>query len=103
MAQKFYPDWAYDALEHAFRGEEDAALQDLERVVNAFPGSGDVSWCAAEVHAVLGDIDGALRWLRRGIEEERSFVSQLPGDPAWDVLRSDPRFDEIRRETGFED
>lgn len=102
MAQESYPDWAYDALEHAFRGEEEAALQDLARVVNAFPGSGDVYWCGAEIHAVLGDIDGALQWLRRAIEEERSFVSQLPGDPAWDVLRSDPRFEEILRETGFE-
>jgi tetratricopeptide (TPR) repeat protein len=102
VAQEYYPDWGYDAYEHAFRGEEEAALQDLARRANTFPGSGDIYWSGAEVHAALGDIDEAFRWLRRGIEEDRSQVFQVPGDPAWDVLRSDPRFSEILREIGFE-
>jgi tetratricopeptide (TPR) repeat protein len=102
VAQGYHPDWAYDAYVHAFRGEEEAALQDLARRVDTFSGSGDIYWSAAEVHAALGDVDEAFRWLRRGIEEDGSLTYQLPGDPVWDVLRSDPRFAEILREIGFE-
>jgi len=42
--------------------------------------------------AGLGDKDAAFRWLDRAYSERASFMDGLKVTPAFDVLRSDPRF-----------
>jgi hypothetical protein len=43
----------------------------------------------------LGDKEQALVWLAKTVEEPNWFALQLKINPILDVLRSDPRFDEI--------
>jgi TolB-like protein len=90
--------WPLDARISAYRGERDAALRALEK----YETSGEPTWGRAQVHAILGDVDEAFRWLRQAIEEYRFRVYLLPGDPVYDSLRSDPRWAEILEQIGFE-
>jgi eukaryotic-like serine/threonine-protein kinase len=52
-------------------------------------------WALALVHVGLRNEDEAVRWLERAYEQKDSnFVLQ---SPLWDLLRSDPRFQELER------
>lgn len=55
---------------------------------------GDKVWImyGAWLAARLGDKDQAFKWLDKAVDEHASFVLYLETDPAWDGLRSDPRF-----------
>ena len=56
-------------------------------------------WGVATTYSYLGDKDKALAWLAKAIEARTSFVDYLKVDPAWDNIRSDPRFTELARRT----
>jgi DNA-binding winged helix-turn-helix (wHTH) protein/tetratricopeptide (TPR) repeat protein len=56
----------------------------------------------ALVLAGLGDLDQALAELRRGSEERSRFVAFLGVWPAFDPLRSDPRFHELLKRLGLD-
>jgi TolB-like protein/Tfp pilus assembly protein PilF len=58
-------------------------------------------WGVATVYSYLGDKDQALAWLRKAIEARTSFVDYLRVDPAWDNIRSDPRFAELVHRVGL--
>jgi TolB-like protein/DNA-binding winged helix-turn-helix (wHTH) protein/Tfp pilus assembly protein PilF len=66
------------------------ALED----VKAADAKGDEIWImyGAWLAARLGEKDQAFKWLDKGVDERASFVLYLETDPAWDGLRSDPRF-----------
>lgn len=49
----------------------------------------------AGIYGLLGDKDPAFAWLEKGIEEHDPALSQIKIDPAYDSLRSDPRFIKI--------
>jgi TolB-like protein len=51
----------------------------------------------AVIYLGLGDKDRALDWLNRACDEHSAAVIYLTVDPAFDSLRSDPRFDELAR------
>jgi tetratricopeptide (TPR) repeat protein len=55
----------------------------------------------ALVHAGLGEKDRALEWLERAGEERSPRLVFLGVEPAFDVLRSDPRFAAFRRKLGL--
>jgi eukaryotic-like serine/threonine-protein kinase len=55
----------------------------------------------AEVYASLGDKDEAIRWLERGYREHDDFLALLKVWPAFDGLRSDPRFQALVRRMNF--
>jgi eukaryotic-like serine/threonine-protein kinase len=55
----------------------------------------------AEVYASLGDKDEAIRWLERGYREHDDFLALLKVWPAFDELRSDPRFQALVRRMNF--
>jgi TolB-like protein/DNA-binding SARP family transcriptional activator/Tfp pilus assembly protein PilF len=101
-AQDFEENSAVMAVVYAHRGEREAALLELERVVETHGSSGNIPWDGAAVYTTLGDLDEAFLWLRSGIDEDRLEAYLVPGDPRWDPLRADPRFDEILREMGVE-
>ncbi|MGB6788879.1 MAG: tetratricopeptide repeat protein, partial [Candidatus Acidiferrales bacterium] len=55
----------------------------------------------AEVYANLGDKDEAITWLERGYREHDDFLALLKVWPAFDGLRSDPRFQALIRRMNF--
>ena len=55
----------------------------------------------AEVYASLGDKDEAMRWLDQGYTEHDAFMILLKVWPAYDPLRSDPRFEALVRRMNF--
>jgi len=55
----------------------------------------------AMIYAKLGDKDAAFEWLENAFQERRSDLIFLKVDPAWDSLRSDPRFSDLVRRTGL--
>jgi len=65
-------------------------LQELSRRRYVSP------YCMAIGHSALGEKDQAFEWLRRACDE-RATPLLLKVDPAFDALRSDPRFDELLR------
>lgn len=55
------------------------------------------NWDAAEISARVGDKHKALRYLAEAIKERDHRVTQLKVNPIFDLLRSDRRFEELRR------
>jgi TolB-like protein/DNA-binding winged helix-turn-helix (wHTH) protein/Flp pilus assembly protein TadD len=54
-----------------------------------------------QIYARLGDKQNALKGLARNYEERRALGTLLNVDPAFDLLRSDPRFGELVRRMGL--
>jgi hypothetical protein len=53
----------------------------------------------AAIYVALGDTDQAMSWLEKGYEER--FNPGVLIRPGFDPLRSDPRFQDLLRRTGF--
>ena len=47
------------------------------------------------IYAGLGDLDHAFEWLDRAYDERYSLLALLPVDSDLDLLRADPRFEEL--------
>ncbi len=55
----------------------------------------------AKVYIGLGDKDQAFAWLEKGYQQHDFWMAFLKGDPIFDSLRSDPRFQDLVRRIGF--
>lgn len=55
----------------------------------------------AVLYAALGRKDEAFVWLERAYESRSTHLVNLPVDPTFDPLRSDPRFDDLLRRMGL--
>jgi len=89
------------ALRKAFAAEGDRGfwrqlLSSNEKLVGNI-GEFDIP----QIHARLGDKQKALESLDRNYEERRALGTLLNVDPAFDSLRSDPRFGELVRRMGL--
>jgi tetratricopeptide (TPR) repeat protein len=56
---------------------------------------------AALIHSALGEKDQAFQFLEKAYENRAEWMIYLSVDPRLDGLRSDPRFDDLLRRTGF--
>ena len=55
----------------------------------------------ALIYAGLGETDRALEWLEKACEERSLLIVYLDVDPAFDNLRTEPRFLEMRQRIGL--
>jgi len=55
----------------------------------------------ARVYIGLGDKDQVFAWLEKGYQQHDFWLTFLTGEPMYDTLRSDPRFQELVRRIGF--
>jgi serine/threonine protein kinase len=55
----------------------------------------------ATAYAQLGDKDQAFSWLEKAADERSPWVTFIKGDPAFDGLRSDPRFTALLKRIGL--
>jgi TolB-like protein/Tfp pilus assembly protein PilF len=76
-------------------GERERALATHARLVDLAARRYVSPYSIALVHAGLAEHDEAFRWLERACEERADRLVFLDVDPAFDPLRSDPRFDAI--------
>ena len=73
--------------------------QNIQR--SGLPPSGDDANNLARYYAALGERDKAFEWLERLYEAHDYWAVTAKVDPAWDPLRSDPRFAALLRRMGL--
>ena len=94
------PDLAYVRALAGDRAEAEKTIHDFERrakLANQPPPAGEI----AMIYVALGDRDQAFAWLEKAREQRSEEVLGLKSDPAFDPLRSDPRFQELVRRVGL--
>ena len=57
--------------------------------------------CFALIYIGLGNKDQAIAWLEKAYQERSDFLLVLNVDPLFDVLRADPRFQDLVRRIGL--
>ena len=84
---------------YALAGRTIEARRILELVEGRYAstrgGAGDI----AQVYIGLGEFDRAFEWLSRAVDD--GGVRTLKVAVVWDPIRSDPRFEELLRKSGF--
>jgi TolB-like protein/tRNA A-37 threonylcarbamoyl transferase component Bud32/Flp pilus assembly protein TadD len=80
---------------YAIRGETAKAREVLAQLTDMIAKRYVPPYNIALVHAGLGEKDEALRLLERACQERDVRVVFLKVDPAWNPIRSDPRFRKI--------
>jgi hypothetical protein len=77
-------------------GAAERALQDLRADI------GDAgAYQYAEIHAQWGDTARALDWLETSYRYRNPGLASMRGDPALDLLRSQPRYRVVERQRHF--
>jgi serine/threonine-protein kinase len=88
--------WAYGVA-----GDTDEARR-LLRIVEHPPAS---EWLDPAVmsnaYGAVGDVDRAIEWCRKGLEERAPNMVYMKVGPPWDPIRGDPRFQAMIRDMNF--
>lgn len=82
----------------ASRGERDRIDPTLFRYKPADIVDGDVAEWIGAIHALLGDRELALTWLKRAVQLGNHNYPWFQRDKNWDKLRGDPEFQRILQE-----
>jgi TolB-like protein/DNA-binding winged helix-turn-helix (wHTH) protein/Flp pilus assembly protein TadD len=80
-------------------GDRSDAVRLLTELKNSSNGNYSHASEIATVYAALGNADQAMNWIEKGYEER--FNPGVLLRPGFDPLRSDPRFKDLVRRTGF--
>jgi serine/threonine-protein kinase len=56
----------------------------------------------AQAFAGMGEKEQAVAWLEKASAQRSSGLTSLKVDPAYDVLRGEPRFEDLLRRVGLE-
>ena len=93
------------AIVHAFQGRRSEAQAILRRLQRRFEAPGqEPGWgqyLLGQIHASLGDRDGAIAALERSVAYRGEDLTFIYVDPLMDPLAADPRFQAILRKVGF--
>jgi tetratricopeptide (TPR) repeat protein len=87
----------------AAAGNEKAARRILAELTEARSTRVVSAWGIAVLHASLGDIDEAFRWLQTAIEERSAGLLLLRVHPRLDPIRRDPRYLPLVQRLGLAD
>ena len=87
----------------AAAGNEAAARRILAELTEARSTRVVSAWGIAALHASLGDIDEAFRWLEIAVEERASGLILLRVHPRLDPIRKDPRYWPLVERVGLGD
>jgi len=86
----------------ASRGNEAAARRILQELIEARSRRVVSAWGIAALHASLGDVDEAFRWLDVAVEEGATGLGFLRVHPRLDPIRQDPRYPALVRKLGLD-
>jgi hypothetical protein len=85
----------------ALDGQENAARAEVARVEALGQQGFGVGYDLAIIKTALGDLDGALAALERGVADKSQIIGFLNSDPGLDPLRNEPRFRAVSRQLGL--
>jgi len=86
----------------ASSGNEAAARRILGELIEARSNRVVSAWGIAALHASLGDVDEAFRWLDVAVGERASGLIFLRVHPRIDSIRHDPRYQSLLRRVGLD-
>ena len=86
----------------ASRGNEAEARRILAELEEARSRRVVSAWGIAALHASLGDVDEAFRWLDAAVEDGATGLIFLRVHPRLDKIRSDPRYTTLLRKVGLD-
>jgi DNA-binding winged helix-turn-helix (wHTH) protein/TolB-like protein len=88
---------------YALAGRREEALDILKKLQRLSAERYVRSYEIALIYVGLGMNEQALQWLRTAYEDRSDRLTALNVDPAWDPLRTDPRFVDLVRRVGLTD
>ncbi|UCC81710.1 MAG: tetratricopeptide repeat protein, partial [Gemmatimonadota bacterium] len=97
---------AYVGWDYGCAGAREKAEATLAGALELHAQGSIGAMAVANIYVGLGEKDAAFEWMRRAVEERGGTVVYLKsayGRTLHTDLRSDPRYDELRRLAGFED
>ena len=86
---------------YAHAGDRARALQMITEMRTPTASKYVPFYYIADVYAALGDKEAAFEWLDRALDQHSNSCLLLAIDPAFEKLRSDPRFQEAARKVGL--
>jgi hypothetical protein len=86
----------------ASSGNEAGSRQILRELTEARSKRVVSAWGIAALHASLGDVDEAFRWLDTAVEERATGLMFLRVHPRLDRIRQDPRYPALVRKVGLD-
>jgi TolB-like protein/Tfp pilus assembly protein PilF/tRNA A-37 threonylcarbamoyl transferase component Bud32 len=87
---------------YAVAGQQEKARIVLNRMLDIRARRYVDAFLIGEVYASLGEKEKAFEWLNKAYEEHAGQMIFIKIDPWWKNLRSDPRYKELLKKTGFE-
>jgi adenylate cyclase len=87
---------------YATSGQHEKARNVLNRMLDIRSRRYVDAFLIGEVCASLGEKEEAFEWLNKAYEERAGQMIFIKIDPWWKNLRSDPRYKELLKKTGFE-
>ncbi len=94
--------WGYEAYVRGRAGQMARARYALEKFRETTKrGKSDPTGMFALAYTGMGNKDEAFAWLQKAFAEHSFALLALKVDPAYDPLRSDPRFQELLRRLAF--
>ena len=91
-----------DRLSHAYsRAGYPGWLQEKLRQLNRDSNGNSMTFEHAELYAAMGNTDMAMQYLNRGYREHTAQLLRLQLNPAYDDMRTDPRFEELIHRIGL--
>jgi serine/threonine-protein kinase len=85
------------AQNYALSGRKSEALKLIDRLNEQTKHRYVAAYSVAPIYLALGNKGQALQWLEKSYENREDGFIWINTDPAWDGLRSDPRFQELAR------
>jgi serine/threonine protein kinase/Flp pilus assembly protein TadD len=78
---------------YAFAGKKEEAQKVLDRLTELAKENYVSAWSMATMHASLGEKDKTFEWLEKGFDDRSTYLIKVY--PAFDPLRSEPRFADL--------
>ncbi len=89
------------ARAYALSGNQAAARRRLDEWEQRAKHSYIPPYFLAQVHVALGEKVQGISWLEKAYAERDPRLVQLAVDPAFDLVKTDPRFQDLRRRLNF--
>jgi TolB-like protein/DNA-binding winged helix-turn-helix (wHTH) protein/Tfp pilus assembly protein PilF len=86
---------------YAVQGRRQQALEIVDKLLRRSEHQYTDATYVARIYAALGEKDLAFLWLEKACDKHSPAVLAIGSDPAYDPLRSDPRFQEMERRIGL--